>query len=84
MSKLIALQSGTHGILSDAWDSDFSNLKQQALLFDQIGIYKLSRFYEILEESLGLFKKLDPDISNKAESIITELEWLRQTGIILN
>jgi hypothetical protein len=82
MSKLIALQSGIHEILSDAWNSDFSNLKQQALLFDQIGIYKLSRFYKTLEESLDLFNKLDSTISNKAKSIISELEWLRQTGII--
>ncbi|MDD2921003.1 MAG: hypothetical protein PHQ36_01845 [Anaerolineales bacterium] len=86
MSKLIALKSGTHEILSDAWHSDFSNLKQQALLFDQIGIYKLSRFYESLEESLDLLKKLNPkipnEISSKTEAIITELEWLKQTGII--
>ena len=82
MSKLIALQSGTHEIFSDAWNSDFSSLKQRALLFDRIGIYKLSQLYKVLEESLDLINKLDPNISNKAKSIITELEWLRQTEVI--
>ncbi len=54
MAKLIALKSGSHELLPDAWNSDFSNLKQQALLFDQIGIYKLTNFYSALEQSLGL------------------------------
>lgn len=82
MSKLIALKSGTHELLSDAWNSDFSNLKQQALLFDQIGIFKLSHFYETLEKSSDFLKKLDPNFPNKARSITTELEWLSQTGIV--
>lgn len=83
MLNLIALKSGNYEILDDAWNSDFSNLKQQALLFDQIGIYKLSNFYKNLDESLHLFKKLVPNFStNKAETIITEMEWLQQNGII--
>jgi len=82
MSKLIALKSGSHEILSDAWNSDFSNLKQQALLFDQIGIYKLSNFYKTLEESLGLFKKLGLGSYDKTQPIIAELEWLQQKGIV--
>ena len=82
MAKLLALKSGSYEILPDAWNSDFSDLKQQALLFDQIGIYKLSNFYKNLEESLHLFKKLVPGFPNKAETIIAELEWLQQKGII--
>jgi len=82
MSKLIALKSGNHEILSDAWKSDFSNLKQQALLFDQIGIFKLSHFYNTLEEALDLFKKLVPNSPNKAESVMTELKWLQEMGVI--
>lgn len=82
MTKLIALKSGSHELLPDAWNSDFSGLKQQALLFDQIGIYKLDNFYKTLEESTAFFKKLAPDVPNKAESIITELKWLQQTDII--
>ncbi len=82
MSKLIALKSGTHEILSDAWLSDFSNLKQEALLFDQIGIYKLGKFYKTLTETQGIFSKLYPNLSNKIDTIIMELEWLRQTGVV--
>ncbi len=82
MSKLIALQSGIHETISDAWNSDFSNLKQYALLFDQIGIFRLSKFNKALEESLAFFNKLEPNISNRANSIIAELEWLQQTGVI--
>lgn len=82
MSRLIALKSGLHEILYDAWNSNFSNLKQQALLFDQIGIYKLDSFYKTLEESRDLFKILGPDIPIKAQSIITELQWLQQAGLV--
>jgi hypothetical protein len=77
MSKLIALQSGIYEIFSDAWHSDFSNLKQQALLFDQIGIYKLSQMYKTLSSFKGF-----SDISNTLEPIILELEWLQQMGVI--
>ncbi len=82
MSKLIALQSGTHDTISDAWINGFSNLKQKSLLFDQIGIFKLNRFYNVINESLALLQNIDTAISDKAESIITELEWLKQAGII--
>jgi hypothetical protein len=83
MAKLIALKSGNHEMLHDAWHSDFSNLKQQALFFDQIGIYKLSNFYKSLRESTELLNKFAPSFSqHKAETIITELEWLQQKNII--
>ena len=82
MSKLIALKSGAHEILPDAWNSDFSNLKQQSLLFDQIGIYKLSNFYKTLEESQGLLRKLGLDSYDKTQPIIAELEWLQQNDIV--
>lgn len=82
MSKLIALKSGSHEILDDAWNSDFSYLKQQALLFDQIGIFKLSNFYKTLEKTIGLYKELSPDLSEKLEKIIMELQWLQQIGIV--
>lgn len=82
MSKLIALKSGSYEILDDAWNSDFSNLKQQALLFDQIGIYKLSSFYKNLQESEDLVKKLVPTLPDRASAIIAELEWLQQMDVI--
>lgn len=80
MSKLFVLKSGTHEILSDALFNDFSNLKQQALLFDQIGIYKLNQFYSTLEENSGLF--ILPASQKLLESIISELRWLEQTGVV--
>lgn len=82
MSKLIALKSSMHEeLISDAWFSDFSNLKQQALLFDQVGFFKLSRFYEILDETLGVFKNA-PTVLNKVETVASELRWLQQEGLI--
>lgn len=82
MSKLIALKSGSYEILDDAWNSDFSTLKQQALLFDQIGIYKLSSFYKNLQESDDLVKKIVPTLPDRAGAIIAELEWLQQMDVI--
>jgi hypothetical protein len=83
MSKLIALKSSLHEeLISDAWFSDFSNLKQQALLFDQIGFFKLSRFHGILEETLGVFKNTFPVVLKKVETVASELRWLQQEGLI--
>lgn len=82
MSKLIALKSGSYEILDDAWNSNFSTLKQQALLFDQIGIYKLSSFYKHLQESEDLVKRIVPTLPDRAGAIIAELEWLQQMDVI--
>jgi len=44
MSKLIALRSGYEDGMFNAWQRDFSSrLKQQALFFDQIGIFNLDK-----------------------------------------
>ncbi len=82
MANLIALKSGVHEILPDAWTNNLSKLKQQVLLFDQIGIYKLNNLYTSILEYLDDFKKLAPEYPHKAETIITELQWLQQMGII--
>lgn len=82
MSKLIALKSGSYELLNDAWNNDFSSLKQQSLLFDQIGIFRLGQFNETLENSSSLFKKLIPNTTSKIETIINELQWLQQEGIV--
>lgn len=83
MSKIIALKSGLDEIFPDAWDSDFSNLKQQALFFDRIGFYKLNKFYADLNESLHLWKKSHPEFqTDKGETILRELEWLQEQNLI--
>jgi hypothetical protein len=84
MTKLIALKSAHREIFPDAWNSNFSNLKQQVLLFDQIGIFRLSKFNKDAEDNLDLIKKIDSDTSNKLELVITELEWLKQIGVIFD
>lgn len=82
MSKLIALKSGSHEILPDGWNNDFSYLKQQVLLFDQIRIFKLKNLYKALTESLDLLKKLSPSLTAKPETMVMELQWLQEAGVI--
>lgn len=83
MSKLIALKSGAFEILNDALKSDFSKLKQEALLFDQIGILKLNHLYTTARETLSSFqKRLEPNHLGNVEAVFSELEWLRQKEII--
>lgn len=81
MSKLIALQSA-HEIIDDAWVSDFSNLKQKLLLFEQVGIFRLSNVYKQIQEASAPFEKINPEIIHKTNTIISELEWMKETGII--
>ncbi|MDP2778327.1 MAG: hypothetical protein Q8O48_11865, partial [Anaerolineales bacterium] len=82
MAKLIALQSAYNETISDAWHNDFSNLKQKSLLFNQVGIFRLSNFYKLLKEASIPFEKINPNIPSKVETIIAELEWLKQLGVI--
>lgn len=83
MPRLIALKSGAFEIISDALNSDFSKLKQQSLLFDQIGILKLNQLYTTGRETLGSLKgSLAPNIENKVETMFSELEWLNQKGVV--
>jgi hypothetical protein len=80
MSKLIALRSGFNDGWFDAWRSNFSSrLKQQALLFDQTGIYQLRQMHKII----GNFKPVFPSQSeNNLASLNLELEWLEENGIV--
>ncbi|MFN8383538.1 MAG: hypothetical protein U0V02_16455 [Anaerolineales bacterium] len=82
MSQLIALQSAYDEMLTDAWFSDFSNLKQKSLLFDQVGIFRLSKLSKQIEEVSIPSEKIDPKITSRAGIIISELEWLKESGII--
>ena len=79
MSKLIALRSGFNDAYFHAWRSNFSSLlKQQALLFDQIGILKLNGMYE----TLGTVRQHPDFTKNPLEPLISELKWLEENGII--
>jgi len=77
MAKLIALRSGVNDFMIDAWQSYYSSqLKQEALLFDQIGILTL-------EQNIISFKNRNTSpVGKKLEAPIAELEWLQENGII--
>ncbi len=83
MAKFIALRSGFIDQLSRSLYSDlFSKLKQQSLMFDQIGILGLSQFFE----SIDSFRN-NPDfprgfLINKLEPIAIELQWLIENEIV--
>ena len=83
MAKLIALRSSFIDGVFHSWYSYLSpNLKQQALLFDQIGIFGLSQIYEVADSSRN-----NPDfprgfLKNKLEPIIMELQWLMENEIV--
>ena len=73
MSKLIALRSG----YIDGWQIDFSSrLKQQALLFDQIGIFNLN---EIMFDSIAA---LMDETRKEGGFLKSELTWLREKEIV--
>ena len=79
IGKLIALRSGFNDAYFHAWRSNFSSqIKQQALLFDQIGILKLRGMYK----SLSTFKRYPDFRENALEPLITELKWLEENGVI--
>lgn len=80
MSKLIALRSGFSDSFSDVWKSDFSSqLKQQALLFDQIGIFHLRQAHKIIEAFNSASERKSGHVLS---SINLELNWLEENGVI--
>ncbi len=80
MAKLIALRSGFNDGWFDAWRSNFSShLKQQALLFDQIGIFQLHQRHKIIGTFKPVFQKTP---ENNLASVSLELDWLEENGII--
>lgn len=83
MTKLIALRNSFIDEVLTSWDSYLSfNLKQEALLFDQIGILGLSQLNEILDSSRNDQKILNQFVVNKLEPIIMELQWLTENEIV--
>ncbi len=80
MSKLIALRSGFSDSFSDVWKSDFSSqLKQQALLFDQIGIFHLRQAHKIMKAFNSVSERKSGHVLS---SINLELEWLEENSVI--
>src|SRR5258706_8376650 len=77
MNKLIALRSGIHAIKVILYSEDLaSQLKQQALLFDRIGILHLNRL-------IGSREEADSDeFTEDLEFAKSELSWLREKDII--
>lgn len=77
MSKLIALRSGLDkGMFNDLPKVFSSHLKQQALLFDQVGILNLEN--NINFSIATLFDSLGKETG----SLKSELEWLMENQII--
>ena len=83
MAKLIALRSGFIDRVFSTWQSSLaSNLKQHALLFDQIGIFGLSQIYKVADSSMNYPDFPSGFLKYKLEPIIMELQWLTEKGII--
>lgn len=75
MSKLFALRSAFEDLVN-IFKLDYSpQIKQQALLFDHIGILGLSIYIPAVEQVLT------DDQKKKISQHIMELEWLTQNGI---
>lgn len=78
MSKLIALRSGFNDEYSHRWVKNYSSqLKQQALLFDQIGILGLSSMNEFLDMWQSQIINLD-----SLGTLVSELRWLEENNIV--
>src|SRR6266498_4355450 len=84
MSKLIALRSGFQDGMVKAWQKDFSaRLKQQALLFDQIGILQLSQLVKTLGRNENPPPYIAPYITKDEFSLSSlDIKWLEENNVI--
>lgn len=84
MSKLIALRSGFQDGMVNIWQKDFSSrLKQQALLFDQIGILQLNQLLKDISHFENPPSYIAPYITKDAFSVSTlDIKWLEENNII--
>jgi len=82
MSKLIALRSGFQDGMVNIWRKDFSSrLKQQALLFDQIGILQLNQ----LLKDISRLENPPTRISRNELSLFSlDIKWLEENNIIFD
>lgn len=80
MTKHIALRSGLNDGFLETWEGNISSqLKQQALLFDQIGVSHLRQTYQIIRKFNSAFQKY---AKHKVSTVDLELEWLEENRVI--
>jgi hypothetical protein len=75
VSKLFALQSGFEVFLDILLSNFSSQFKQQALLFDSIGIPNLATF-------INAFESINVNTNDIFSSSLIELKWLIHNGIV--
>jgi hypothetical protein len=79
----IVLQSGYEDDFYFAWRNNYSaSLKQQSLLFDQIGILRLRELREVMNSILDLEGNEINAIKPFLQSFISDTEWLEEKGIV--
>jgi len=83
--KYIVLRSGFDDGLFQAWRKDFSSrLKQHALLFDQIGILRLSQLRDMIYSYME-GNSHPPDLAQtRFEPLLLDLEWLEENSILFD
>ena len=79
----IVLRSAHEYDLLIAWQHDYSShLKQQALLFDQIGILRLENLRQVMSSTMNLKDDKTDLINSKLQAFISETEWLEENGVV--
>lgn len=80
--KHIILRSGREGDIFLGWTNNYSSLKQNSLLFDQIGLLRLTHLRQVMSSAI---KSKDNELKSVAPQLqtgISESEWLEEKGII--
>ena len=78
----IILRSGREYDFLPPWRNYSSNLKQHALLFDQIGILRLGNISEVMSSALNLRGSEFDLIKQRFQTFISDIEWLEENNII--
>lgn len=80
--KHIILRSGREGDIFLGWTNNYSSLKQNALLFDQIGILRLAYLRQVMNSVINSKDSKLKSIVPQLQAGILESEWLEEKGII--
>ncbi|MBM4427747.1 MAG: hypothetical protein FJ031_10985 [Chloroflexi bacterium] len=77
----IVLRSSYEDDLYFSWKTDYysSRLKQHALLFDQIGIFRLENLRKVRS---SLMNHVNSEFNSRTQAFISDTEWLQDNGII--